>query len=408
MTLARSQRHHPIAIEPLEAKGPAALHELRRTLGLLLGEVGPTHRAVDLAEVMSLNRSLAWKIWRVAQGPDELPSPKHIPGRAAMESFLRATQSRGASRTTLDAVRRAYDDFESLSKRHGGDRASADILLGGFTGEGRSRMEIQLRRDAFRANSHILGVRMRTRHQLDILAPSPDGHMPLQARVRGCYGLQRTRADARWVLSRSYVIQRSGTTSNYRRTPLAPDLPVLDGQSPVPILPAFCSPTNLPLLRHEGSNDTVVDELGPSPIGASGAADIVTGELLSDIPHDNVRQDAMAINVRTPSERLCYEICIHRDILRGTTPTLDVYTTLNALTPQDQPDPRDRVPISEQLRALGRADLSPPAVEVPRHAELVAWTFDRLGWQSSDFLVFRFSMRFPPIPILIWARYQVQ
>src|SRR5262249_32878761 len=158
------------------------------------------------------------------QGPDELPSPKHVPGKAAMGIFLAAAEARGAPADKVQAARASHERLQGVIKAHAGDRASAEILLGRFTDEGRSRLEIQLRREAFRANPHVLGIKARFRHQLDIVAPAPRGFMPELARVRGYYGIQRTRADARWVLSTSFVIQTTGTAKNYRRTPLA-DLP---------------------------------------------------------------------------------------------------------------------------------------------------------------------------------------
>lgn len=393
-------------LAPLEADGPSALRALRRALSALLGSLPPVARAVELGERLKLDRSLAWKVWRVAQGPDDLPSPKHVPGRAAMATFLKAAAANGAPRTLIDAARDAHARLESVFKDHAGDRASAEILLGRFTDEGRSRLEIQLRRESFRASSHFLGVRMRTRHELDVLAPSPGNHMPQLARVRGYYGLQRTRTDARWVLSRGYVLHDRGPTDDYKRTALEPGANA-DPLHAVPIAARFCSPSDLPLRREPSDGHTVVDELGPGPIGEAGAADIVTAELISEIPYRSVSEDTVGVHVRTPAERLCYEVLIHQSLIGGATPRLEVFTTLNASVPQATPDPRDRIPILESIRALGPADTAPPAVEVPRHAELTAWMFDRLGWNPRDFLAFRFSMRFPPIAIVVRVTYPV-
>lgn len=393
----------PVAMS-LEADGPAALRDLRRALGSLLATLPPMRRAIDLSQTLNLDRSLAWKVWRVAQGPDELPSPKHVPGRAAMTTFIEAAARAGGAPRELGAVRESYARLEGIYKRHAADRASAEILLGQFTDEGRSRLEVQLRRDAFRAYSHFFGVRMRLRHQLDVLLPSGPGHMPQLARVRGHYGLQRTRADARWVLSRGYVMHDGGPTTNYQREALAGDG---DPRTDVPIAPRFCSPGDLPLQRECVAGHTFVDELAPGPVGEAAAADIVTAERIYGIPRKPGPTDVLGVHMRTPSERLCYELLVHRDLAALGTPTLDVFTTLNASAPQATPDPRDRVPIIEKLRSLGSADGAAAAVDVPRHGELTRWVFERLGHRPEDFVVHRLEMRFPPVAIVLRLTYPV-
>jgi hypothetical protein len=393
----------------LEADGPSALRELRRALGTLLGALAPMGRPVDLAQRLALDPSLAWKIWRVAQGPGELPSPKHVPGRAAMATFLDGARRGGAGQETIQAVREAHARLERVFKQHAGDRASAEILLGRFTDEGRVRLESQLRREAFRANSHVLGVRARTRYQLDVVVPSRGPYMPQLARVRGWYGLQRTRTDARWVLSRSFMLQSHGRTERFRRAALAGgDLPA-GAEGPAPLAPAFCSPADPPVQRTRSADGVIVDELGPGPIGEAGASDIVTAERLSEIPADDVDRDVLGVHVRTPSERLCYEVLLHRDIAGDALPTIDVFTTLNAESLAARPDPRDRIPMldREAIRSLGAADTAPPAVEVPHHAALCSWVLERLGAEARDYLVFRSVMRFPPIPTLVWVTYRL-
>lgn len=405
MTTATSRFAPPLV--PLEFDGPTALRELRRTLGALIGALPPMRRAVELGERLAIDRSLAWKVWRVAQGPDELPSPKHVPGRGAMAIFLAAAERQKVPREQIEAVKIAHARLESIYKTHAGDRASAEIMLGQFTDEGRSRLEIQLRREAFRANSHFLGVKIRTRHQLDVIAPSPAGFMPRVARVRGYYGLQRTRADARWVLSRGFVNSAGAPISGYRRTALAEGGEVLDAHSAVPIAPRFCSPADLPLRRQRVDGHTYLDELSPGPIGEAGAADVVTAELISEVPHRGSKEDAVGIHMRAPAERLCYEVFIHRSLIGEREPRLDVYTTLNASSFQEAGDPHDRIAITETMRALGPGDLVTSAVEVPRHTELLAWTFKRLGLSPFDFLAFRLSMRFPPIAVVMRVTYPV-
>jgi hypothetical protein len=387
----------------LEARAPLVLRSLRRSVAEVLGELPRCDTAVELASRLNLDRSLAWKVWRVAQGQHEYPSPKHIPGKLGIERFFEAAQAGGVSSTVLTAARDAYAAFDQLARKHAGDRASADIMLAAMTAEGRPRLEVALRRDGFRANSHFLGMQTHALYQCCVVLPGQRHTMPGIALLKGYFGLRRMRGENRLLIARSQLIQQRGPTANYRRTPLA------DGgrgnADRTPLVARFCSRPLPDIRRTRVSQFVVEDTLPPGPIGEAGAVDLVTAELFDEIQRDEVDRDAVTARVSIPCERFCFDVFIHKTVAAARPPILDVFSTMHGEGPFLRPDAGDRMQLPESLQHLGNAATAAPASETPHWVDLIAWLFGRLSAAPADFELFRLQMRFPPIPICAAVTY---
>lgn len=397
---------HPTAeAGALEDAGPAVLRELRFACAAVLGRVGGAESATTLCNRLSIDRSLAWKIWRIAHG-DDIPAPKHIPGAAGMERFLRAAEVAGAPPEHIESVRRAHGRFAGMAREQAGDRASADILFGSFTREGRRRLEAQLRRDAYRANSHFLGIGVHALYQLNLVIPGVGTAMPDVVIVRGHYRIVRMRPGAGCVLSRSALVQPGGVTDRYRRLPLDPDAGEAGVGSGVPLVKGFCSEQVPPVSRRILPGGVVEDELGPGPIGALGAADVVTAERATDIPWQQDPRDAVTMQVRTPVEFLCFDVLLHEDSLSEDPEVeLKAFSLMHGDIPFSAAHDRDQLPELEPLERLGRADALPPPPGVERHQELLAWVCGKARVRPERLLAFRVRMKRPPIPICLAVSY---
>lgn len=392
--------------DPFATDAAETLAALRRECARVIGELPePILRATQLGNSLEIDRNLAWKIWQVAAGHGSVPSPKHVPGRLGFRSFIRAARERGVSAETVESALGVFDRFEQLVRRHGGDRASADILLGQLTDEGRGRLEIELRRNAYRANGHFLGVQARVIHQADLVLPGARGFMPRVVRIHGHYGVRRLRAGTPWVLSRSTFVQPSGrvSSSQCRRSPLS-------GGSPLepPLLREFCSTPVLGVRRRLLSGERCVDELQPGPVGDEASVDVVTGEEVSGVPREPVARDAVTAHLLTPCEQFWYEAYFDRSLLDGAEPTMDVYSTIHSDLPYAELEGSDRIPVPEQLMHAGPAETAPSIPDVPRHAELIEWTLQKCGVKASEIEVHRVSLRFPPVPSCVAVTYSLR
>lgn len=388
----------------LEEHAPRVLAQLRRATAAVLSRMpNPVQRPIDLAGALGLDRSLAWKLWQVARGEGQIPSPKHIPGRSGYRIFADAAVQRGVDSALVTEARDAFDAFHRLGRAHAADRASMDILLGRFTAEGRSRHETALRRDMFRAQSDLLGVQARALLQIAVIYPDDQkGFMPQVALAKGHYGLQRTRKDAIWPVSQSTLVQAAGPNATHRRSTLGGGA---DASGASPLIVEFCSRPTPDVRRRLTDEYMYEDELMPGPIGQAYATDIVLGERVSSIPWEATDHDAITMRVRTPNEHLCCDLWLHERVASAAPVELEFYTLVNNPLPYARGDKRDRIPLREVISERGRGDRAAPAPEIPRHAELVDWVLNRVGQPASEFRVYRVQMRYAPIPICLTMTY---
>lgn len=380
-----------------------ALRELRRSTAELLSGLAGVDRPVRLAERLGIDRSLAWKVWRVAQGEEAYPSPAHIPGRGGFARFVRAAEVAGAGSGQADAARAAFDALEAVLRQHAGDRASGAIMLGGLSQEGRLRQELALRRGGYRAACHFLGVHAQALYQADLLMPGPAGFRASVARLRGHFDLRRTRGDVAWVLGRTTLVTPKGPSADLKRTPL--DDPGAGGLPGPPLVPAFCSVPLPGVRRVVLGGVTVEDELEPGAVGRSGSVDVVTGELFSQMRSDPAeRVHAVTMAVSTPCQRLVYDVLAVEGVAAGEM-TARVHSTVHGDTPYVRHAGSHTIPAPERFVDLGPLSGAPAPVEVPRHAEMTAWLARRMNVNPGAVRVWRLSMRFPPVPSAVAASY---
>jgi hypothetical protein len=394
--------------EVFEQEASLILRELQSSVAALIGAIRGAERAADVAHLLQIDRALGWKMWKIAASGSSLPAPKHIPGRQGFDRFITAARWHGIQSSLIEAARGAYERFESLADRHAGDRASADILLGSLTDSGRRRLELALRREAFHANSYFFGARTDVKYQIDaILNPEP-GYMPSVARFRGYRHLQRMRPGVPWILSRIRLLQSSGPSSSFERTPLDPtDTPVPIATAP-PLVRAFCTIPTPQIIRRRAEGGFVEDELAPGLVGEAGAVDVCFGEFFDKIPLDTVDRDAVTVQVRVPCEALVFDILLHRSLARVGSPQFDVYSTLQADTPYVGDGDSQKLPVVERLEPMGPASSFVPVPELPNHASMVRWMLQRIGREPEDFEYFRVTMRHPPLPICLAVHYRTR
>lgn len=318
--------------------------------------------------------------------------------------FLDAATRIGVPKELIDASRQAFEGLQDLVRTHAGDRASADILLGPLTDEGRRRLELSLRRDGFRAHAHVLGVQASALYQADVILPPKPGFLPDVARVRGHFGLRRNRADVRWIVARSTVMHADGPRGDVRREPLQSG-DATDGSAPA-LLHQFCSDPLPVVERRVIGGVTVEDVLQPGMVGQIGAVDVVTGERFGQMPRRDFKEDAVVMPVSVPCERLCYEVLMPRALLERK-PRLRVHSTIQTEMPYVRGPDFAAIPVPETLENLGDAQSAPSAPYIPRHAQMLRWMLDQIGPVPGGLELWRVRMRFPPIPICIAVSYSL-
>jgi hypothetical protein len=387
----------PVVVD-FDQAAKTSMLQLRRSTAEVINQLGDLDRPVRLAERLRIDRSLAWKVWKVAFDPSPLPSAAHIPGASAYQRFIAAAEGAGVSREVAGGALAAFEQLSDVLTAHGGDRASGTIMLTSLSDAGRMRAELSLRRAAFRANSHFLGVQAVTLYQLDVLVPAGPGHRPSLLRLRAHLGLKRTRAEVSWMLGRSTPVASDGPLAGAQREPL---VQTPEGDSPW-LLRDFCSQPLPEVRRRVIGGVTVEDELVPGAVGMRGVVDVVMGERITSIPWRDGPRHAVVMKINTPCEQAVYEVVAAEGVLEGP-PTLRAHSMVHGELPYLRGEHCDVIPVPEQFADCGTPGQSGPLADLPMHLPMLNWMVQRSGVAPERLRMWRAHVKFPPVPACLAA-----
>lgn len=365
----------------------------------------------DLHKALALDRTLAWKILKVAHGGDLFTMAPHVPGPASIRAFLAAAAKHGVSDELITSARRALADHEELIETHAGDRASLDIMAAGFAKRGRTTTELSHRKAAVRANSYLWGVHAETQLKAYMIWPgSAPGRLDF-ASLGGFVELRRMRPNMCWVVSRSRCTDNDGQVRHaFKPEPLDPR-GAAGGDGGVPLLVDFCS-RPLPQFRRRatGVDGMLEDELVEGPVGKCGAVTCMAGEIVRNVAsyyrdeHNEFCE--CVLFARTPCDALVLDLLVHEDLFPGVRPELAVYSELEggpSYPARGRSGGRLMLPETTELLGRGPAVMHTPSV--PRYAEMVRYALGRLDWDGDRLLVHRVHIPAPPIPTAVVVRY---
>ncbi|MCS7034928.1 MAG: hypothetical protein NZ561_13195 [Phycisphaerae bacterium] len=372
-----------------------SVHRVRGSLTDLIASVGGDPRKPqDVSRRFGVDKSLAWKISRIIKSPDPGAALPHVPGEAALDIFLQAMQRAGAAQDSLNRARQAISDFHRVVQHHVGDRPTLELVLDALPSRASDRLALS-RKLAFRGNSGIWGVQARVRVNTIFLAPNrSEPHMIDCLSIGGWVDFRRLRPDAQWTLFRRRAY-RGNDSLTPQGIPLDPD----DNPHGPMLLKDFCSSGLPPILATE-EDGAVLYELGPSPVGNTGAFSCFYGSLsrklgsrLRQKPEDRAEFHAM---ISAPVQTLMFDMIVHHSLSFALDPTLRVYGQV--ASDFWAREKRHVLPIAADQHQLGAR---PPEVSTPlvrEYSRLVEHAFSRAGWDARDFVGKRFQIEYPPFP----------
>jgi hypothetical protein len=397
--------------ESFATQAAGAIAALQEALRVLVGSLPDVRirRPNDLANALGVDPKLAWRVSQVINGSDPFGAALHVPGRSGMRIFLTAAAGRGAPQSALSAAQAAYERFAELVYLHAGDRRTFDMLIAGHVRQDRQRGDLYHRKLMFQGMSYVWGVQVRVQTLTAIAAPAADSRM-LDAAVLKTYAdLRRIRPNVPWRITRTYTADALGEVQTALvREPLDPGIHAGEEGPGLPLLTEFCS-RPLPECRRVEAPRGVVDyQLVEGAVGNTACITIATGEVVRSVEPRYRTERYRSFNVdfilRTPAELLVFDLLISRDLWEPALPTLGLYSDLFA---EGLEWPRlecDRIPIHERVEYLGTGLENLAVAELPRYADMVRYAFERLGWDSQRFDVYRVRMKYPPIPSGILMR----
>lgn len=396
--------------QSFEDHARAVLGRIRTALAEVFSALGVNPaKPQEVARRFNLNKNLTWKVSKIICERDPAVAFRHVPGRAGITILLETLKKSGAPVNALGDLNKSFHDLDHLIDLHAGDRETFEMMLGSIarTNDAQQHAEAQ-RKLSFRGNSAIWGVQARVQLCVNFIAPSDDPAFVDLAWLSGLVDFRRLRGDATWAIASARKAADDGTilpVGNIEA--IDPDF---DGPDRAPLLGKFCSePT--PKIRAELGRDGFVRyELVEGRIGNTAAETCIIGifgrRFLRRIAREGDTIGEHVARLYTPVEMLIHDLFVHKDLSYAFSPDVALYSQL----PSHAPFPtggreKGLLPLWERVHDLGRGSSAVLTPELPQHHEMIKSVFDRLKWSPDDFHVFRFEMRYPPIPTLAVLRY---
>jgi hypothetical protein len=392
-----------------ESDADEALRRLRHAFVFLLDQAGLAEtKPLPLARQLGIDKSLAWKIHRIAHMENTVDILRHLPGPGGIDRFIDALRKRKFTANVLAGVEEALSDLERIITTHCGNRATFQMMVNSVVAEPSEQVTEQHRRDLIRGASYVWGAHARVILRADFLAPSEQPGMMDIAAVRGFVDLVRFRRNVPWVMSH---LRTADNDMEERRSVVRESIdPARSCGEEAPLLDEFCSQP-LPVTRRvAGGPGFLHDELVEGAVGATGLVTCLTGEIARAFASYYVDEHNTLgrhhVLIRTPSDLLIFDVYVHKDLATAMNPKFLLYSNLE-VGPELNASAfeRYRLPANEQVKSLGAFPPIAATPEVRRYDELTSYVFDRLHWNPREFAGFRLQMSFPPLPsaaVLQW------
>lgn len=410
-----------MGVEPTQDQKKAAfsvaamdvLREMQRGLSDILDSLPENlTRPQEYSRHLKIDKQLAWRVVKIARGTDPFAAGQHVPGQAAMRTFLKAAERVSTPPEIVARASRAYADFEELVQVHaGGDRATLEMMLTSKARKDRQTADLSHRRLAFRGNSYIWGVQAKAHLKVGIVRPSEKNEGKIDfALINGFFGFRQLREGAPLTAAR---IKSSEYDESGRRLftyePIGPGVEVAAG---VHVMEEFCSQPLPEFVALESDRGFQNYEIRGRGIGDTFAVNfvegcVVRGEASRYGDEHNLYGENCA-NICIPTETLVVDFLIREDTFGPLEPISLVFgeNLRKTYYPALNRD-RDLLDIHEPVVHLGRGTSVLHSDNIPRYPAMGRFVFDQLGWDADRFDVYRCELQYPVVPSTVVMRHDL-
>ncbi len=404
-----------VARKPVDFQTDArqSLGQLVSASAALIGQLNTQpQKPADVIRALGLDRKLGWQIYRIATATDPLLAGTHLLSPASVRRLLEAADGAGVTPEIQSRLLEAFKECESLIRRHALDRATFALMAASSAETNRPDVvSIADRREAFRAQSRILGMTASSTFKTFIFHPGdPGSQFGDVISLRGTTHLVPLRPQLRWPITSAGMISSDHEDLDNGST-LRP-LPGCQSKCGISVIEPFCSKP-LPTIEHHTEQDgSFRSDLVLEGIGRTHATTVVLGyhapNTLSRTKVDDNNLILANFTVRIPSEYCYLDILVHADL-----------EWPNQFEPQvfnDSFEPG--APVFERTTDLlpfhgdvvrGPA-LNITAVRPPtdRYQELLEWACSTMGWHMSEFQATRVLIQYPVMPSTLSLRMPIE
>jgi hypothetical protein len=382
-----------------ENESRSVLARLRTAFSELFAATpGGVRRAVDVQKMFGVDNKTSWRLFKLATASDPLTVGMHVPGRPSIRRALDAAEKHTVPAPTIQAVLDAYEAFEQLVDRYAGDRTTFDSMVSAYGDDDAAQTDLMHRRAAYRANSHLLGIRSDAQMITHVLFPNHDEPEMLDVAVlQGSYGLRRLRRHVSWPVATASVSHTGGELIPKAANPLTDDDPDRIG-----LISEFSTHPKSELRVRPGQTGRLnIDLIGDS-VGIPSTSTCLFGHVVRAMaPWYRTPADEdlrLILHVITPTEVLLSNIVVHTATFGlqnpGTRFGIHVRQQPNGAS---EAHPSIDLPMRERAACVGQGLAALHTPELPRYTEMMRRSFDRLALDPEAFTTYRLRVEFPPM-----------
>jgi hypothetical protein len=381
-----------------------SLHAVRSAYAAFLAALPtPTTRAIDVERALSVDKKLAWQVYRIAHDSDPLVAGTKIPGSAATQRLIKAGKKQGIPVEITTRVGETTEAFRKVMSRHAGDRASFDLMVSAVTGDGLDARNQDLKRTAFRTNSQLHGKQCEADVFTMIARPGERPDSVSLCSVRGLVKLCPLRPVARLEIARHRFDHAKGMVQE--REAIEPS----SGYTPIALLAPFCSQP-LPTIREvEGADGFVRSLVETEHLGQSSAVTCFLADIVRDSPLRGAGDEPKAIGhiheVATPSRVLFHDVLIHESM--AVDPAVRVLANRRDAGSWPGDDDTSLLPIPEAVHKIGRGASAVTTPAVPDYPEMIEHVMRQLDWDPEEFVLYRTCIEYPVLDSVVWMRFDL-
>lgn len=408
----------PGPVAALTEQGVASMVDLSLSLTRAMAGLAPVPQGPRaLGRHLGLDKSLAWKIYRIAHATDPADAVPLLPGSRGRRLVLQAFSRAGSPSGHVEAIRSAMDGVDAELARGGMDRHTLAAAVAESRSDGLDRALLRKARlITYRGNCVTMGM-----HGLAAVA----SFMVVPSAQRGGWvdlgyaslfeGFTRTREGAPWPL---YVpMQRFDTTAEDpadTRVDGADMLPNDGHAGPLQgiLVDEVVTREDRSCLRMVESGDRHLVELdgrGPA-IGRRMRLAFAERSVARGPMHASAgdRIAALQATIRYPVAHFIFQVLLHRDVVRDGDP-LPVYFSAAGRIPGA--DPRcgvTRLPLLDAMECPEPGFLPESLAPArPALAQMLGHQARQMGVPLDACACFRISVTCPPVQSTLGMRWRL-
>jgi hypothetical protein len=361
---------------------------------------GPVLQAVDLQRALSLDKKLAWQVFRIAHSSG-LTEVANIPPRSSVRRLVQAARKHRVAKPLLDRISTAFTHFEEFTVEQAGDREGLHSLLSGTSSGKNEQYESKIRRTLFRANAHVWGTMVHTQVRSVIWFPRPEAATEDVALIMGDIGMQRLRESdplsiVRWI--RTHDSPRNQVVEDAQRVQTGPSI-----DRGVGLIPEFCSDPLPQMVPKQSVLGGVETELVIPP-GRAGAVTIYSRQMMENgEPTPHPLYDGRMF-VTMPVETVVWELLVPAGLTDPASARVAIYGRRPHPEQVYDERSRDLLPQHETVRYLGQVEQVPALEDSPNHPQAIRHVLSEFGWLGTRFDVYRSRIQYPILHTLLCVR----